>query len=92
MFHPVFLEELGREGPGGVSQDLVDVATVPQRLVALVLCHDGETLVLVGQLIAAHYSKHTGGENTCKSYQLEKICTDFCVSRLSQPGLTHLLL
>lgn len=52
--HLVFFQELGAEGPGCVSDDLVHVAAMPQRLVALRLCHDGETFVLVSQLVAAH--------------------------------------
>lgn len=52
--HLMFLKELGAEGPGCVSHDLVHVAAMPQRLVALCLRHDGETFVLVSQLVAAH--------------------------------------
>lgn len=52
--HLVFLQELWAEGPGCVSHDLVHVAAVPQRLVALRLRHDGETFVLVSQLVTAH--------------------------------------
>lgn len=57
--HLVFLQKLGRESPRCVPQNFVDVAAVPQRFVALVLRHDGEALVLVGQLVTANCAKIT---------------------------------
>lgn len=58
--HLVFLKELRRESPRCVSQDFVHVAAMPQGFIAFVFRHDCETLVLVGQLIAAHCSRSNG--------------------------------
>ena len=61
------------QGPGRVDDDLVDVATVAQRLVALVLVHDGLALLGVGELVvaAAHHEVHLGlGEHVLGLHHL----------------------
>ena len=63
LSHPVFGEELGGERPGGVADDLVDVATVANRVVSLVLVHHREALELVRQIVTAHWAQ--GGKRTC---------------------------
>lgn len=39
--------------PGGISDHLIYVATVPHPVVTLVLIHDGLALVLVSHVVAA---------------------------------------
>lgn len=49
----VFLEELCGEGPGGVTQHLINIPAVPKSIVALVLRHHRVALELMGEFIAA---------------------------------------
>lgn len=52
--YPVLSQKLGRERPGCVSDNLVNVAAVADGIVALVFVHDGEALKLVCEVITAH--------------------------------------
>lgn len=52
-FDLMFLQELCVQGPGSVTHHLVNVATVPQRVVAFVLRHHRVTFKLVGEFVAA---------------------------------------
>lgn len=53
----VFLEELCGEGPGGVTQHLINIAAVPQSVVAFVFCHHRVAFILVGEFITADWLK-----------------------------------
>lgn len=55
----VFLEKLGGNDPGCVSDDLVHVSTVSDRLVPLPLCEYCVSLRLVGEFVAANCDMKT---------------------------------
>lgn len=55
--HLVFLQKFRGQSPRCISQDFINVAAVSQGLVTFHLRHDCETFVLMGQLVAAHWSK-----------------------------------
>lgn len=51
---PVFLQELGRDGPRGITDHLVYVAAVYESFVTLIFGHYCVAFILVGQLVTAN--------------------------------------
>lgn len=61
-FDLMFLKKLCGEGPGSVTQHLVNVTAVPKGVVAFILCHHRIALKLVGEFITADWG-HTDRED-----------------------------
>lgn len=79
----VFLQELCGEGPRGIAQHLINIAAVPESVVAFVFCHHRVALKLVGEFITAHWLK-TSRQEGCEKNNSEGFSLwqhDVCLSQ-----------
>lgn len=85
----MFLQKLWGKSPGCISQNLVNIAAVPQGFVTFLLRHDRKTFVLMSQLITAHCPGHRKRKSSSKHghykkhFMIATLCDSVCLLSVS---------
>ncbi len=83
----VLLEELGRDDPGAVLNDLVNPLAVAKSLGTLHCGHDGQTLAHVSLAVTSDADNESGvGESLLGLLELAHVTARKCVLVYARPG------